>query len=87
MVNSGQATVATPGTAVQVSTDEAERSYMLRAHPGNTGNVAIGNANVTVNNGLLLASGDSPIPFFGSLADLYVDAENAGDKLCWASVL
>ena len=88
-VLSGQKTVATAGTAVQASTDTTVRDYMLRANPGNTGNIAIGNdgANdVTVNNGLVLAKTDPPIPFRGSLSDVWVDAATNGDKLCWFRV-
>jgi hypothetical protein len=87
MVKSGQAAVATPGTAVRVSTDEAERDYILMSHPGNSGNVFLGGSNVSSANGFALASTNGPVNFFGKLSDLYVDAEQAGDKLCWLEVL
>ena len=88
-VLSGQKSVTTAGTAVQAGTDETVRNYMLRAEPSNTGDIFIGNdgdGDVTAANGLALAKTDPPIPFRGRLSDLWVDADNNGDTLCWMRV-
>ena len=90
MIRSGQVEVATAGTAVQAGTDEKERLYWFRADQANTGNIAIGNDgddDVTMSNGLVLATADSPICVRCRLSDLYVDAANDGDKLCWFAAL
>jgi hypothetical protein len=90
MIRSGQVTVSAAGTAVQAGTDTGIRRYVLRAHPDNSGDIAIGNdgANdVTTSNGLLLKSTDPPIIFAGKLSELYVDADTNDDKLCWLQVM
>ena len=90
MILSGQVTVTSAGTAVQAGTDEGIRTYVLRAHPDNSGDIAIGNdgANdVTTSNGLLLKSTDPPFVYHGKLSELYVDADTNGEKLCWLVVL
>jgi hypothetical protein len=86
MIRSGQVTVETAGTAVQASTNTRKNYYMLRAHPDNSGDIFIGNdgANdVTSANGFALKSTDGAVEFVGRLSELYVDAEQNGDKLCW----
>lgn len=90
MIRSGQVTVTTAGTAVQVGTDEKERLYYFRAVQGNTGLIAIGNdgdGDVTMSNGLILAQADAPISVFCRLSDLYVDAASNGDKLSWFAAI
>ena len=87
MIFSGQVTVTAAGTAVQAGADAASKQYWLRAHPDNTGNIAIGGDDVTVGSGLVLASGDPPILVECALSELYVDAATDGDKLCWLLVL
>ena len=90
MIRSGQVTVAAAGTAQQVSTDNSERVYRLRAHPSNTGIVSIGNDgadDVTVSNGFILDKADPPIFFRGNLSELYVDVVTNDDKLCWLLVI
>lgn len=91
MIYSLQVTVAAAGTAVQASTDSAERLYWFRAHQSNTGeNIYIGNDgddDVTDANGLCLNKLDAPILFRCRLSELYVDADTSGDKLCVLTVL
>lgn len=87
MIFSGQVTVTTAGVAVQAGTDSAIRRYWLRAHPDNAGAIAIGGDDVTVDSGLVLASGDPPILVECALSELYVDAATGGDALCWLQVL
>jgi len=86
VVVSGQKKVATAGTAVQVSTNTAVRKYILRALPGNTGNIAIGNDgndDVTMSNGLVLKPEDPPMKFCGRLSEMWMDAANNGDGISW----
>ena len=86
MITSGQVAVEAAGTAVQVSTDASRRFYWFRADPDNTGAIAIGNDgddDVTMTNGLILAKTDPPIELECKLSELYVDADNNDDVLCW----
>lgn len=87
MIITGQVTVAAAGTAVQVSTDESTRVYLLRADPENTGSIAIGDSAVDMTNGLLLAKTDPPIVLRCALSELYVDADNNDDVLTYLQVL
>lgn len=83
MVDSGQVTVASAGTRVQAGTDIAVKHYIVRAHPANTGYVALGDKEVSMSVGLVLANTDSPIDYIGRLSELYVDAATDGDKITW----
>lgn len=91
---SGQITVSTAGTAEQGPSTPEGAEFMLKAHPGNTGNVAVGNDgndDVTMSNGMVLAPGDVIFAtFFGGFANalnaLWFDADNDGDVICWLKV-
>lgn len=87
MIRSGQTEVATAGTAVQVNASDKVFNMWLRSHPDNTGDIFIGQdstgADVSATSGLALAKTDPPITYRGRLSDLYVDAEQNGDKLTW----
>lgn len=87
VINYGYKAVATAGTALQVSADEAVRDYYLRADPGNTGNIAIGDSSVSMANGFVIAKTDPPFWYYGALADLWVDAATNGDKIRWFAVV
>ena len=86
MVSNAQVTVAAAGTAVQVDSDNSIRKYMLRALPGNTGVVYIGDLSVSASNGFPLDKADGPIGYRGRLSELYVDAATNGDGLAWIEV-
>lgn len=86
MVRSGQVTVTSAASPQQVSANTARRYYLLRAHPDNSGDLFIGNdgdGSVSETTGFMLKTTDSPIDFVGRLSDLYVKAEQDGDKLMW----
>ncbi|MCC6957972.1 MAG: hypothetical protein IT316_14325 [Anaerolineales bacterium] len=84
---SGQKTVTTAGAAVPLGADPICAPLMVKALPGNTGSVAIGNDgsnDVTTANGLLLAAGESVVfSYVSTLAQLYVDAAVNGEGVCW----
>jgi len=86
MVDSGQVTVASAGTAVLAGTDTAVKHYVVRAHPDNTGHVGIGKKGVTMSTALVLSKSDGPTDYIGRLSELYVDAATSGDKLTWLAV-
>ena len=86
---SGQTTVATAGTAVQLSSTElrANGPVIVKALSGNTGLVYVGNdgaGDVTSSNGFELDGGESVVfDYVGDLRSIYVDAATNGDKVCW----
>jgi len=90
---SGQVTVTTAGTAVQGS-DVSGVEFEFAAHPANTGAVYIGNVSgdVASTNGFPLGYASSGLAspsvrlMVGNLQELYFDAAQNGDKICWIKV-
>jgi hypothetical protein len=87
---SGQKTVASAGTAIQLGAARVDGPLAVKALDSNTGIIALGNdgANdVTVSNGLRLAAGDTLVfNFVGSLADLWLDAAVDGEGVSWITL-
>jgi proline racemase len=87
MAMSGQKTVTTAGTAVQLGTQSIQGPLMVKALDTNTGVVAVGNdgaGDVTVSNGFRLLKGESiEFEFVGSLATLWLDSSVNGEGVCW----
>jgi hypothetical protein len=86
MVSNAQVTVPAAGTAVQIDSDTSIREYYIRALPGNTGVVYLGDSNVSASNGLPLAKADGPIFYNGRLSELYVDAATNDDGIGWLEI-
>jgi hypothetical protein len=89
MALSGQKTVTTAGTAVQLSASQVVNGpLMVKALDTNTGVVALGNdgANdVTVSNGIRLSKGEAIVyDFVGDLASIWVDSAVNGEGVSWA---
>lgn len=85
-VVSGQAVVSTAGTAVQLGDQPVNASLAVRALPGNTGVVYLGNAggDVDSSNGLALGAGEGVVlAFVSNLNQLYLDAATGGDGVSW----
>ncbi len=88
---SGQTTVSTAGTAVQLSTSESRTNgpLIIKGLDGNTGNVYVGNdgaGDVTASNGYELGAGDAVVfDYVGDLRSIWVDAATNGDKVCWVA--
>lgn len=84
---SGQKTVATAGSAVQLGNQAINAPLMVKALDTNTGIVVIGNDgnnNVTTSNGLRLSASESVIfEFVGNLAHLYLNAAVNGEGVAW----
>ena len=86
MALSGQKTVTTAGTAVQLGTADILGPLAIKALDTNTGVVAVGNVSgdVTVSNGFRLAAGDSVIlEYVGNLANLWLDSAVNGEGISW----
>jgi len=87
MAISGQKKVTAAGTAVALGATPVHGPLLVRALPGNTGNVAIGNdgANdVTLQNGLVLGPGQEVrLGWVGSLGSIWLDAAVNGEGVAW----
>jgi len=87
---SGQTTVAAAGTAVKLATDQLVNGpIMVKALPGNTGLVYIGNVDgdVASNNGLPLAASEvQVITHVGNLSSLWVDSAVNGEGVAWLAL-
>ena len=87
---SGQKTVGSAGTAVQVGTQRIDGPLMIKALETNTGTVAVGNDggnDVTLANGMRLAAGDSLVfSYVGSLGELWLDAAVNGEGVAWIAL-
>ena len=89
MARSGQINIASAGTAVQ-GPDEQCRHVAIKALSGNTGVAFVGNdgaGDVSSANGFeLAATDDAIILHVNNLQDLWFDASNNDDKLCWIKI-
>lgn len=81
-LDSKQVTVFTAGTPVALALGTTNR-ITIRADDGNSGNVVIGDATVTVATGYELTPGESTNVLLvdDATAALYVDAAISGDKV------
>lgn len=90
VIRTGQVTIS--ASAQQIST-YTDTSYVIKARPGNTGPVYIGESGVTTSTGYILEPGDSfevtaaltghPV-FNVALSQLYVIGTSS-DKISWLS--
>jgi hypothetical protein len=87
---SGQKTVAAAGTAVVLGTIQVNAPVMIKALPGNTNTVYVGNdgaGDVTSSNGCALAAGDAIVmAYMGNLGALWVDAAVGGEGVSWLAL-
>lgn len=85
-MRSGQVTVSTAGTAVQM-TDVRGEIFAIAALPSNTGTVYVGsdstNLDVASTTGYPLAAGQSVSVACDNLSEIWVDSATNGDKVAW----
>ena len=84
----GQKTVATAGTAVQlISSVKTVHAVVVKALPGNTGKVCVGPKGTTYagNNGYVLEAGVAISFPIADLSKVWIDAQTNGDGVCWLS--
>lgn len=90
MAYSGQKTIATAGTELQLGTQRIDGPLMVRALAGNTGVIYIGNDGagaVASTTGYQLSKGESVrFDHVGSLSDIWVDCATNGDIVCWLAI-
>ena len=86
MALSGQKVVAAAGTAVQLGTQNVTGALLVKALPGNTGTIYIGNENgdVSGTTGMPLAAGEVVIfDHVGQLSAVYIDSSVNGEGVAW----
>ncbi|MFA5379894.1 MAG: hypothetical protein WC455_29310 [Dehalococcoidia bacterium] len=87
MAMSGQTTVTTAGTEVQLNANQACNAVLIKAITANTGIMYVGNdgANaVSSTTGYPLSSGEAPIVLeVKNLNQIYVDASVSGEQVAW----
>lgn len=82
---SGIITVTTAGTAVQGG-DIDGSSFLIKAHPSNTGLAYVGNdgaGDVSSTTGYPLSAGDQTVIDIQNLKHLWFDTAVNGEKVCW----
>jgi len=86
MALSGQKTVTTAGTAVALGSQQVNAALMVKALPGNTGIVYVGNVagDVASGNGMPLSAGEAAVfDLVGNLANILVDSTVNGEGVAW----
>ncbi len=86
MAMSGQTTVTTAGTEVQLNANQACKSVIIKALSTNTGIMYVGNdgANaVSSSTGYPLSKDDYVVLEVLNLNNIYVDASVNGEKVAW----
>ena len=86
-IGAGTTTVATAGTAVQVTGQGWNiKAVTFKAKDSNAGSAYIGGPDVSAANGFELTPGshhEFVFPAQGKLSWFYADADNAGDRIDW----
>ena len=84
-VVNGRSTVTTAGTRVQLPS-AAGVAVSVKALPGNTNNIYLGDSAVSSANGHVLDAGDVVNLAIDNLNRLYIDADTNGDNLSYLAV-
>jgi hypothetical protein len=80
----GQKAVASAGNAEVLGTSQAiTNGITVKALPDNKGAVYVGDNSVDSTNGYVLAAGEAVLIIVDDVAEIYVDAEENGDGVCW----
>ena len=82
---SGQETVTTAGTAVQLAA-QACKSVSVKALAGNTGKIYVGDSSVSSADGYELSPGEPIDMAIDNVNRLYIDAAVDGEGVCWLAV-
>lgn len=85
-MRSGQVTVTTAGTAVQM-TQVRGCEFEIKALPTNSGDMYVGsdstNLDVGSTTGYVLDAGESIIVYADDLSEFWLDSSVNGEKVCW----
>ena len=81
----GQKTVTAAGTAEVLATTTTIRSVTIKALPGNTNNVYVGDSSVSSSNGFVLDAGESIDLDLDNLATIYLDVDTNGEGVSYVA--
>lgn len=86
-VLTGQTSIVTTGTAVQLSSDTSEikNGVIVQALSGNTNSIYIGGSGVTTSNGFELQAGQAASLAINKLSSVYING-TAGNGVCYIAV-
>lgn len=88
VIGDGGATVATAGTAVQLSTTDTPcKKVEIYALATNTGNVFVGGTTVSSARGAVLEQARSVVLWIDNLNKIYVDAASSADGVSYVYVV
>jgi hypothetical protein len=79
ILGNGKTTVATAGTAVQLSSSMAIKSVTLRALSTNTGKVYVGSSTVSASNGFQLSPQETVSLDLDNLSKVWLDVDTNGE--------
>lgn len=84
----GHDTVATAGTAEALNGGAAlavpdGHAVKIKALPGNTGNVYVGDSTVSASSGYVLTPGDTVSIQVADVATIYADVDTGGEGVSW----
>lgn len=80
---SGQIIIDVPGTTKQGPATPIGAKFAIKAHPGNTGNIFIGDVESGGSTTFPLAAGDTIIRRCLNMATLVFDADAASQRVSW----
>ena len=84
----GQATVPTPGTPMEVISTVKTYLIILRAHVTNTGNIYVGGKGVNTTNGFILGAGEAlSIQIDNTKKTIWINADVTGEGVSWIALV
>ncbi len=84
----GQSTVATPGTSVEVVSTVKTYLVVIRADITNVGSIYVGTKGVSATTGYILDAGEAlAIPIDNLKKTIWIDAATANDSVSWISLV
>ena len=85
----GQTTVTTAGEAVIIMVSQPTMVVTIKAKTANSGNIFVGDADVSSSNGFILDAGEeTTLGIDHALDNIYIDTDNDGDGvsyIAWTS--
>lgn len=87
-IHNGQDSVTTAGTAVQLNGGTSisvpnGSTVAVRADGANTGNIYVGDADVSSSNGFILGAGESVSMPIDDVSKIHIDADNNTEGVSW----
>lgn len=86
-IANGQKIVTTAGTQVALTTDaDTYVSIVIKALAGNTGDIYVGDSDVSSSNGFVLDAGEAVSIDFKILSRIWIDSSVNGEGVSWLAI-